>query len=403
MPGARERMSAVVGPASGSSPVATGPEQAATEVTIVAQDIGGARGMERVLSELILGLAGRGHQVTVIGRTCELPDTPGVHFRRVRGPARPFLIAYPWFVLAASLTLARWRRGVVHVTGGIVLNRVEVIGVHYCHQVAVATPSRDNWLFRTHNRLAGVMKRVGERVCFSASHAQAFACVSDGVAEEIRRHYPQLADRVMTIHNGVDTDTFAPGAHRQQASALRSQLGIEDDRLVAAFVGSEWKRKGLRPAIEALALAPEWDLVVAGGGYEKDYQEIADALGVGDAVHWMGVVRDVEVVYEMADAFVLPSDYETFSLVTFEAAASGLAVLATPVSGVRELIDDGRNGFLISQQPEMIAERLRRLGEEPALRTSLGEAARRSALEYSWANTIAKHQLLCARVASTRD
>ncbi len=401
MPGARERMSAVAGPARAASPAATGAEQAATEVTIVAQDIGGARGMERVLSELILGLAGRGHQVTVIGRTCELPDTPGVHFRRVRGPARPFLIAYPSFVLAASLTLARWRRGVVHVTGGIVLNRVEVIGVHYCHQVAVATPSRDNWVFRAHNRLAGVMKRVGERVCFGASHGQAFACVSDGVAEEIRTHYPQLADRVMTIHNGVDTDTFAPGAHRQQASALRSQLGIDDGRLVAAFVGSEWKRKGLRPAIEALALAPEWDLVVAGGGHEKGYQEIADALGVGGAVHWMGVVRDVDVVYEMADAFVLPSDYETFSLVTFEAAASGLAVLATPVSGVRELIDDGRNGFLISQQPEMIAERLRRLGEDPALRTRLGEAARRSALEYSWANTIGKHQLLYARVAST--
>lgn len=373
------------------------------EVTIVAQDIGGARGMERVLSELILGLAATGCQVTAVARTCELPHTPGVVFRRVRGPARPFLIAYPWFVLAASLTLARWRRGVVHVTGGIVLNRVDVVGVHYCHQVALATPSRDNWLFRVHNRLAGVMKRVGERVCFRASHARAFACVSEGVAEEIRVHYPQLADRVLTIHNGVDTRTFAPGAHRAHARAVRERLGIGERRLVAVFVGSEWKRKGLRSAIEALALAREWDLVVAGGGYERDYQEIADALGVGDAVHWLGVMRDVQAVYAMADAFVFPSSYETFSLVTFEAAASGLAVLATPVNGVRELIDDGRNGFLISQQPDMIAACLRRLGAEPALRESLGQAARRSALGFSWASTIAKHQLLYARMAAPGD
>jgi glycosyltransferase involved in cell wall biosynthesis len=379
------------------------PGGTAREVTIVAQDIGGARGMERVLSELVMGLVKVGYQVTVVARRCELPDLSSVVFRRVRGPARPFLIAYPWFVLAASLTLRRWRRGVVHVTGGIVLNRVDIIAVHYCHQVALATPSRSNWIFRAHNRLAGVLKRFGERVCFRASRASTFVCVSEGVAAEIRAHYPQLVDRVLTIHNGVDTDTFAPGAHRARAHALRERLRIDDGRLVAVFVGSEWKRKGLRPAIEALALAPEWDLVVAGGGYEKDYQRVADAIGVGDAVHWMGVVRDVQVVYQMADAFVLPSSYETFSLVTFEAAASGLAVLATPVSGVRELIENARNGFLITQDPDTIAARLRDLGADPELRARLGRAARQSALEFSWANMVDEHQRLYARLAGEAD
>ncbi len=59
-----------------------------------------------------------------------------------------------------------------------------------------------------------------------------------------------------------------------------------------------------------------------------------------------------QLVYELADAFVLPSSYETFSLVTFEAAASALPVLATPVNGVRELIEDGHNGFLIIARTE---------------------------------------------------
>jgi len=370
----------------------------AREVTIVAQDIGGARGMERVLSELIGGLTARGCRVTVIGRTCELPDDPGVVFRKVPGPARPFLIAYPFFVLAASLAVRRWRRGVVHVTGGIVLNRVDVIGVHYCHQVASATPSRSTLLFKAHNKLAGVLKRVGERVCFRASHARAFACVSEGVAEEIREHYPQLADRIVTIHNGVDSQTFAPEEPGTRKGALRARLGIGEERLVALFVGSEWRRKGLGPAIEALAGAPEWDLIVAGGGDRKGYQLLAQELRVGDALHWTGVMRDVQAVYRIADAFLLPTSYETFSLVTFEAAASGLAVLVTPVNGVRELIEDGENGFLITQEPKLIAERLRRLGSDPALRERLGRAARRSAIEFSWERMVAKHVELYERV-----
>ena len=74
-------------------------------MTIVAHDIGPVGGMERVLAELILGLRALGHDVTVIARTSELPAGADVGFHRVRGPGRPFLIAYPWFLLAGSLAL----------------------------------------------------------------------------------------------------------------------------------------------------------------------------------------------------------------------------------------------------------------------------------------------------------
>jgi UDP-glucose:(heptosyl)LPS alpha-1,3-glucosyltransferase len=371
-------------------------------VTIVAHHVGSVGGMERQLAELAVGLRALGHEVTVIAHVCELPPDAGVVFHRVGGPSRPFLLGYPWFMLAGSLAVRRWRRGVVQATGAIVLNRVDVIAVHYCHQVGVVTPSRATMLFRAHVKAMGLVSRVAERLCFRANIAATFVCVSEGVATEIREHYPQLSDRVLTIHNGVDTDTFAPGMHREAARAMRQALALGDERLVAVFVGSEWKRKGLAPAIEALAAAPEWDLVVAGDGDREHYQKLACELGVGDRVHWLGVVRDVQVVYELADAFVLPSSYETFSLVTFEAAASGLAVLATPVSGVRELIDDGRNGFLINQEPQVIAERLRRLAGDPALRARLGQAARQSALQFSWQEMVAKHHQLYSRLSSQR-
>jgi glycosyltransferase involved in cell wall biosynthesis len=371
-------------------------------VTIVAHDVGGVGGMERVLAELALGLRGLGYAVTVIARTCELPADAGVTFHRVRGPARPFVIAYPWFMVMGSLAVRRWRRGVVQATGAIVLNRVDVIAVHYCHRVGVVTPSRTGWLFRVHITATGILARLGERLRYRASASREFVCVSEGVAEEIQKFYPGLSDRVTTIHNGVDTERFAPGAHAEQAQAMRDTLGIAEGRLVAVFAGGEWERKGLRPAIEALAESVDWDLVVAGAGDEKHYRELADGLGVGAAVHWLGRVQDIESVFAMADALVLPSSYETFSLVTFEAAASGLAVLATPVNGVRELIEDGRNGFLITREPRMIAERLSQLASDPSLRLRLGRAARESALAFSWKEMVSKHDELYRRLVDSQ-
>jgi glycosyltransferase involved in cell wall biosynthesis len=369
------------------------------EVTIVAHDVGSVGGMERQLAELALGLRRLGHAVTVIAWTCELPSDAGVVFHRVRGPRRPFLLGYVWFMATGSLAVRRWHRGVVQATGAIVLNRVDTVAIHCCHQVYRAAPRRPTRLFRWYGRLLGAVKRVAERACLRMNRSATFVCVSDGVAGEIREHYPEAADRVLTIHNGVDTRAFAPGVHEREALAMRAKLGIPAERLVAAFVARGWGHKGLEYVIEALAQARDWELAVAGAGDRQHYQELAEALGVAGRVHWLGVVRAIHVVYGLADTFVLPSSYETFSLVAFEAAGSGLPVLATPVSGVRELIADGRNGFFITRDPEVIAERLNELAADPALRERLGRAARSSALEFSWDEMVAKHNELYMHLA----
>jgi glycosyltransferase involved in cell wall biosynthesis len=374
--------------------------ESAPDLTIVAHDLGAVGGMERQLAELVLGLRAIGHHVTVIGRKCQLPPGSGVVFHRVRAPSRPFVLAYPWFLIAGSLAVRRRRRGIVQATGAIVLNRVDVVAVHYCHQVGPANPSRSTMLFRGQVRAAAILKRLGERVCFAVNRAAAIVCVSKGVAEEVRRYFPKLAERVVTIHNGVDTDAFAPGLRAGEARARRAELSLPEHGLVAAFVGSEWERKGLEPAIRALPSSGGWSLVVAGGGERARYQALADSLGVGDRVRWLGITADVQLVYQLADAFVLPTSYETFSLVTFEAAASGLPVLATPVSGVRELIEDGLSGFVITRDPDLIAARLRKLAGDPALRARLGAAARDAALGFSWRRMVERHHELYASLAA---
>jgi len=374
------------------------------EVTIVAHDIGPVGGMERVLLELIIGLHELGYQVTVIARTCRVPAGAVARFRRIRAPSRPFLLAFPWFLVLASFALARprRRRGIVQATGGIVLAPVDVISVHYCHQVGPTSPSRDGRLFRLNSRVVARAKRFSERLCFNANRGATFVCVSEGVAREVRENYPALAERVITIHNGVDTERFAPGAHSQEAAALRAHLDIPGGRLLAAFVGGEWERKGLRSAIAALASAPGWSLLVAGSGDERNYRQYAQSLGVADAVRWLGVRADIATVYAAADVFVMPTAYETFSLATFEAAASGLPLLATNVNGISELIEDGRNGYLITQDANEIASRLRELAADPRLRGRLGDGARRSALAFGWAETVRRHDALYRRLEAAR-
>jgi UDP-glucose:(heptosyl)LPS alpha-1,3-glucosyltransferase len=252
---------------------------------------------------------------------------------------------------------------------------------------------------RGYVRVVGLVKRTSERLCFSrADPATRFVCVSEGVSAEMKKYYPKLADRIVTIYNGVDTSTFSPGKSTAAGEAKRAELAIPPERNVAAFVGGEWERKGLRLVLEALPLAPNWDLLVAGRGDQSHYREIAASLGVGKAVHWLGVTREIEVVYSMANAFVLPSRYETFSLVTFEAAASAVPIIAAPVSGVRELIEDEENGFLVDLDPGEIALRLNRLAEEPMLSARLGQAARQSALRFGWDVMVSSHHRLYSQV-----
>ncbi len=376
------------------------PPSGPCELTIVAHDVGAVGGMERQLAELAIGLRRLGHDVTVIARSCELPPDADVKIHLVWAPRRPFLLGYLWFMLAGSLAVRRRRRGIVQATGAIVLNRVDTIAVHCCHQVYSPMPNSSGPLARWYGSLVGFVKRIVERSCFRLNRRATFVCVSNGVADEVREHYPRLRDRVVTIHNGVDLEAFAPGAREADALALRSALGIEQEKLVVLFVGGNWEHKGLRWAIEALAQAPGWELAVAGCGNPRSYRELARSLGVDAAVHWLGVVQDIQPVYELADAFVLPSSYETFSLVTFEAAASGLPVLATDVSGVRELIEDGRNGYLITPEAEAIARRLAQLAADPALRARMGQAARSSALAYGWAEMVARHHELYSLLAA---
>ena len=166
----------------------------------------------------------------MIARTCELPRDARCAVSPCARAGRPALLAYPWFMLAGSLVLARRRRGVVQSTGAIVLNRVDV------HRGPLLPPGRpgepeplDRRCFACTPRSSGGCCAWPSASAFGANRSATFVGVSEGVAEEVREHYPQLAERVLSIHNGVDTAALRAGSARcSEARALRERLGIAD-------------------------------------------------------------------------------------------------------------------------------------------------------------------------------
>jgi len=149
------------------------------------------------------------------------------------------------------------------------------------------------------------------------------------------------------------------------------------------------EKKGTDVLLEALALLPRelhWRFVHAGGGPLKGRLERrARALGIADRVEWRGALAqgDILALYRSADLFALASrvardgDRDGLPNVLAEAQSQGLACVATAISAIPELVEDGSTGLLVApESPPALARALEALIRDPARRRSLGEAAR---------------------------
>jgi UDP-glucose:(heptosyl)LPS alpha-1,3-glucosyltransferase len=370
-------------------------------VTIVAHDVGTPGGMERQLGELCRGLLARGHGVIVVARRCEIPPHPHLRWVRVRVPRRPFSVAYPAFFFAGTLAVWRHREGVLHTTGAVICSRADLSTVHFCHDGFRAAgggsrASRERRAHRLNTTASDAMSRVAERLCLRPSRTRRLVAVSGGVARELEGLFGGRSE-IVVIPNGVDRVRFAPDPPAR--ARVRDRMGLGAGDLVALFVGGDWERKGLRWAIEGVASAPGWHLVVVGQGDERRHRAHARNRGVADRVHFTGGTPDTAPWYAAADAFVLPTVYEAFPLVLLEAAAAALPLLAGRVSGAEELICDGENGWFVERDGADIGERLRALGADAALRAAMGAAARERSAGYTWDRVVEAYVKLYASAA----
>ena len=106
---------------------------------------------------------------------------------------------------------------------------------------------------------------------------------------------------------------------------------------------------------------------MVGSGDQARIESLARRLDVEDRIRFFGPRTDGERFYGAADVFCLPSLYEAFPLVGLEAAAAGLPLVATRVSGIEDLVVHGESGLLVERTDEAVGDALIRLSADSKL------------------------------------
>ena len=120
---------------------------------------------------------------------------------------------------------------------------------------------------------------------------------------------------------------------------------------------------------------------------------IADELGVRERINFVGAKYGKELLdyYHTADVFVYTSLYENFGQTLLEAAAAGLPIISTLVGIASEIVIDGKTGFLVSDGPKTISERIRRLSNI-STRREFGRRIKEIVKEeFAWPNIIEQY------------
>jgi phosphatidyl-myo-inositol dimannoside synthase len=209
---------------------------------------------------------------------------------------------------------------------------------------------------------------------------------SEFTASAVRRQLPAAADRVRVTLLCIDPErtraweevyAHAPAPARAPAALLvgrmwSSERGKGHEDVIAAW-----------PSVRARV--PDAELWIVGGGNDRArLEERARALGVGDAVRFLGRVSDAELcdLYRRAALFAMPSCQEGFGLVYAEAMWHGLPCIGSTADAAREVIADGDTGLLVPYgDVAAIGSAVVALLTDPARAEAMGRAGMRRARE----------------------
>ncbi len=317
-------------------------------------------GAEQYTWSLAKWLAARGHEITVFTTHAEQPDfSVEINLLDVPGGSRA---RWPLRVAAALQAALRGKtfdvvHGANHIWPCDVLRLGGGVHVAFEHHNAMAGPSparraikefSNRWLPRQRSL------RENERHQFD-DPARHFIAVSQRVADDMARAYPSCVGRIHVIHNGVDCEKFSPDAIAPRRAAARANAGLRDGEIALLFVSNNFRLKGLHDLIAALPLLPKsgvenFRLLVAGRGKTEPFKRLASLLGVARRIHFLD--RDGAMLdhFAAADLLVHPTYYDACANVPIEAAACGLPVILSDMSGINEVMA-GNGGVKIISMP----------------------------------------------------
>jgi glycosyltransferase involved in cell wall biosynthesis len=226
-------------------------------------------------------------------------------------------------------------------------------------------------LFTIHGALARRLPlrwvEVGVRELFPL-----LVAVGQEVEREAKQHLlAPCGHRVLQVYNGVDTGYWSPPRRRRDGGEV-----------CIAMVANFFREKDHLTAIEGFRrLRERWQgpvrlLLVGEGETRRQVEDQVARTGVAN-VEFLGPVADIKALLERTDIALLASFSEGISLAVLEAMAMGLPVVASDVGGMREILSEGAEGFLVPPgDPESLAGALGRLVQDAGLRASLGAQGR---------------------------
>jgi len=210
------------------------------------------------------------------------------------------------------------------------------------------------------------------------------------VSEYLRKQVLEtlgLKKEVSVIPNFVNSEVFRPG----ESDVTRRYKGRQ---VVVTHVSNFRPIKRVEDLVRAMSIvireAQDTRLMLVGEGPERQGIELlVKELGLQRNVLMTGFRSDVPELLRCSDILVLCSDNESAGLTLLEAMSSGLPVVGTRVGGIPEIIEDGRNGFLVPpRSPDELADRILRLTLDRELRLRMGEEGRRTVLKHFAADRV---------------
>jgi Ser/Thr protein kinase RdoA (MazF antagonist) len=212
-----------------------------------------------------------------------------------------------------------------------------------------------------------------------AHKARFVVAISRYNKEYILSRAPNVAsDNIRVVHCGVEPEKY------------QSRSSAPHPGLTAVCVASLQPYKGLKYLVQAchhvVRKVPGFRCLIVGEGADRaELEALIAKLDLGQAVELVGAKAQHEVtrILDEADLFVLPSviapsgQMDGIPVALMEAMACGLPVISTRLSGIPELIEDGKSGLLVEPADELVlADAITQLSEKPALRRAFGARAR---------------------------
>ncbi len=313
----------------------------------------------------------------------DLPDAQSVRKTKIPLPRRPVFVRavlYTIFSTCAYFAL-RPRKAALKISTEGAFPFCDLCYAHFCHRFFLRRHRESiggGWFRRGARFLTHGWGAFTERIAFRS--AKTIVVPSHGIAREIKNVYPNLTQgKVRVIPNPVDAGRFSRPSDFT-AAVLRQRLHIPQHAFVLSFCAlGNFERKGLRLVLEALVGTRDLPthLIVVGGTQSeiREFTSIAERLRVAEFVHFVGLQTDVRPYLWSSHTFVFPSAYEGFALVCLQAAAAGLPLIATAVSGMEDFIDSGVNGWNVDRTSDSIQSAIREAALAPERTAAMGQAA----------------------------